>query len=74
MGENADKVELAGPSIESQWLGFIYPKCSDLVDPVNQALASMKADGFLAEVNLKYFGPDFTITYDDIGPGAYGDE
>ena len=74
MGENADKVELIGPSIESQWLGFIYPKGSDLVDPVNQALESMKADGFLAEVNLKYFGPDFTITYDDIGPGAYGDE
>jgi polar amino acid transport system substrate-binding protein len=74
MGENADKVELVGPSIESQWLGFIYPKGSDLVDPVNQALAAMKADGFLAEVNLKYFGPDFTITYDDIGPGAYGEE
>lgn len=74
MGENADKVELVGPSIESQWLGFIYPLGSDLVDPVNQALASMKADGFLAEVNLKYFGPDFSITYDDIGPGAYGDE
>ena len=74
MGENADAVELVGPSIESQWLGFIYPLGSDLVDPVNQALASMKADGFLADVNLKYFGPDFTITYDDIGPGAYGDE
>ncbi|MFN2145748.1 MAG: substrate-binding periplasmic protein, partial [Anaerolineales bacterium] len=74
MGENADKVELVGPSIESQWLGFIYPLGSDLVDPVNQALAAMKADGFLASVNLKYFGPDFTITYDDIGPGAYGDE
>jgi polar amino acid transport system substrate-binding protein len=74
MGENADKVELVGPSIESQWLGFIYPLGSDLVDPVNQALASMKSDGFLAEVNLKYFGPDFTITYDDIGPGAYGEE
>jgi polar amino acid transport system substrate-binding protein len=74
MGENADKVELVGPSMESQWLGFIYPLGSDLVDPVNQALASMKADGFLAEVNLKYFGPDFTVTYDDIGPGAYGDE
>jgi polar amino acid transport system substrate-binding protein len=74
MGENAESVELIGPSIESQWLGFIYPKGSDLVDPVNQALESMKADGFLADVNLKYFGPDFTITYDDIGPGAYGDE
>lgn len=74
MGENADKVKLVGPSLSSDWLGFIYPKGSDLVDPVNQALDSMKADGFLAEVNLKYFGPDFTITYDDIGDGAYGED
>ena len=70
MGENADKVKLVGHSL----LGFIYPKGSDLVDPVNQALDSMKADGFLAEVNLKYFGPEFTITYDDIGEGAYGED
>jgi polar amino acid transport system substrate-binding protein len=74
VGENAEAVKLVGPSMSSDWLGFIYPKGSDLVDPVNQALASMMADGFLDEVNLKYFGPDFTITYDDIGEGAYGDE
>jgi len=29
---------------------------------------------FLAEVNLKYFGPDFAFTYDDIGEGAYAEE
>jgi polar amino acid transport system substrate-binding protein len=74
MGENAEALKLVGPSIESQQLGFIYPLGSDLVDPVNQALASMKADGFLQEVNLKYFGPDFDITYDDIGDGAYAED
>jgi hypothetical protein len=26
----------------------------------------MMGDGFLDALNLKYFGPDFTITYDDI--------
>ena len=65
---------MVGDSLSSDFLGFIYPKGSDLVDPVNQALESMMADGFLADLNLKYFGPDFAITYDDIGPGAYGDE
>ena len=66
LGENADKLELIGPSISSDELGFIYPKGSDLVDPVDQALKAMMVDGWLGEVNLKYFGPEFTITYDDI--------
>lgn len=66
MGENADALKLVGPSMSSDQLGFIYPKGSDLVDPVNQALAAMKADGTLAEINLVYFGPDFAITYDDL--------
>jgi polar amino acid transport system substrate-binding protein len=66
MGENADALKLVGPSMSSDQLGFIYPKGSDLVAPVNQALAAMKADGSLAEINLQYFGPDFAITYDDL--------
>jgi polar amino acid transport system substrate-binding protein len=74
LGENADVLELIGPSISSDELGFIYPLGSDLVDPVNQAIASMKADGFLQAVNAKYFGPEFDVTYDDIGPGAYGED
>ena len=74
LGENAESLELVGPSISSDELGFIYPLDSDIVDLVDQALAAMKADGFLAKVNLNYFGPDFDVTYDDIGPGAYGDE
>lgn len=66
MGENADQLELIGPAISSDELGFIFPLGSDLVDPVNQALQSMMADGFLAELNVRYFGPAFDITYDDI--------
>ncbi len=66
LGENADKLELIGPSISSDELGFIFPRGSALVAPVNQAIQSMMADGFLADLNVKYFGPAFDITYDDI--------
>ena len=66
MGENATELELIGPAISSDELGFIYPLGSDLVAPVDQALQSMMDDGFLSDLNVKYFGPDFKITYDDI--------
>jgi polar amino acid transport system substrate-binding protein len=65
-GTNAEALELIGPSISSDELGFIYPKGSALVDPVNQALQAMIDDGTLAALNQKFFGPDFKITYDDI--------
>ena len=67
LGANADELKLVGPSMSADHLGFIYPKGSDLVDPVNQALQAMIDSGFMADVNLKYFGPSFTITYDDLG-------
>jgi polar amino acid transport system substrate-binding protein len=73
-GEFADELKLVGETMSSDVLGFAFPNGSDLVDPFNQALAAMKADGFLAEVNLLYFGPDFVFTYDDIGEGAYTEE
>jgi polar amino acid transport system substrate-binding protein len=66
MGENADDLKLVGPSLSSDQLGFIFPNGSDLVDPVNQAINAMKSDGFLNELSTKYFGPTFTITYDDL--------
>lgn len=74
VGENAESVKLVGDSLSSDFLGFIYPKGSDLVEPVDMALESMMADGFLEELNREYFGEAFTITYDDIGPGAYDDD
>lgn len=74
IGENAEDLKLVGPSLSSDQLGFIFPKGSDLVEPVNEALGAMMEDGFLNGVNAKYFGPDFVVTYDDIGPGAYGDD
>lgn len=71
LGEQADKLELVGPSISSDELGFVYPQGSELIEPVNLALQSMMADGFLEGVNAVYFGPDFTVTYDDIADVEY---
>ncbi len=68
LGENADELQLVGPSMSSDQLGFIYPKGSDLVEPVNAALGELARNGFLEDVNLQYFGPNFTITYDDLFP------
>lgn len=65
-GENSDKLELIGPSISSDELGFVFKKGSDLVDPVNKALESMRADGSLDKLNQKFFGPDFKISQDEI--------
>jgi polar amino acid transport system substrate-binding protein len=74
MGPEADKLKLVGPPLSVDQYGFIYPPGSDLVEPVNLALASMKADGLLDELAEKYFSDQFTITYNDIGQGAYAEE
>jgi polar amino acid transport system substrate-binding protein len=65
-GENADALKLAGPSMSSDQLGFVFPKGSDLVEPTNQALRAMVTSGFFDEINPQYFGPGFTITYEDL--------
>jgi polar amino acid transport system substrate-binding protein len=66
MGTNAESLELIGPSISSDQLAFPFQKGSDLIEPVNLAIQALKDNGLLEEINLKYFGPDFTLTYDDI--------
>lgn len=66
IGENAETIETIDDPLQSDPLGFIFPKGSDLVEPVNQAIAAMAEDGTMEELGLKWFGPDFTVTYDDI--------
>jgi phosphate/phosphite/phosphonate ABC transporter binding protein len=68
LGENADSLKLVGPSLSSDQLGFIFPKGSDLVEPVNKALEELMKNGFLVNINAQYFGPDFDVTYDDLFP------
>ena len=68
MGENSDKVMVVGPSMSSDLLGFIFPLGSELVEPVDLAITELWANGFMAQVNAKYFSPDFDVTYDDLFP------
>ncbi len=70
-GAESDKVMLIGGPIQSDFLGFIFPKGSDLVEPFNMVIDEMLADGSLQAINDKWFGPGFSVTYDDIDCGAY---
>ncbi len=74
LGENVDALKLVGESMSSDQLGFIYPQGSELVDPVNEALRTLAHNGFLEEINLQYFGSDFSVTYDDLFPPEEGEE
>jgi polar amino acid transport system substrate-binding protein len=71
-GENADTLDMIGPSISSDTLGLAFAKGSDLVEPFNAALQAMMDDGFMDQVNTKFWG-DFAITYDDIEEITYDD-
>jgi ABC-type amino acid transport substrate-binding protein len=55
IGANAGKLKLLDESLSTDPLGLIFKKGSDLVDPVNKALASMKADGYLTYLENKWF-------------------
>ncbi|MGQ9928476.1 MAG: transporter substrate-binding domain-containing protein [Chloroflexaceae bacterium] len=61
VGTNAEKVKLVGDPISSDQLGFIFPRGSDLVEPVNLALAEMRRNGKLDELAKKYFSAEFKL-------------
>ena len=48
-------LKLVGGPLGSEDFGFIFTKGSDLVTPVNAAIAAMKADGTLDALNKKWF-------------------
>ncbi|MBA3039844.1 MAG: transporter substrate-binding domain-containing protein [Alphaproteobacteria bacterium] len=48
-------LKLVGGPLGSEDFGFIFTKGSDLVAPVNAAIAAMKADGSLDALNKKWF-------------------
>lgn len=48
-------LKLIGEPLASEDFGFIFPKGSDLVAPINAAIASMKADGTMDALNQKWF-------------------
>ena len=49
------KLKIIGAPLASEDFGFILPKGSDLVAPLNAAIASMKADGTIDALNKKWF-------------------
>lgn len=53
-GEGRAKV--VGPLYEGQQYGIVLVKGSDWVEPVNEALASMREDGTYDEIHEKWFG------------------
>ena len=57
-GLNADSIKLLPEELTKEQLGFIYPLGSDLVEPINAALASIMADGTLQVINDRWFGAD----------------
>jgi polar amino acid transport system substrate-binding protein len=69
--QQAINLEFIGPSLSSDQFGVIFPKDSDLVEPINRALQDMRVQGVLDNLISRYFGVNFNITYDDIGLGAY---
>ena len=65
-------LEFVGTSLSSDQFGVVFPKDSNLVEPVNKALRDMRLQGILEVLIGRYFGSDFNVTYNDIGLGAYG--
>ncbi|HEY3312602.1 MAG TPA: transporter substrate-binding domain-containing protein [Anaerolineales bacterium] len=55
MAANKGKLKFLDELLTSEDLGFVYKKGSDLVAPVNAALAAMKASGELDKLYQKWF-------------------
>ena len=48
-------LKIIGEPLASEDFGFIFPKGSDLVAPINAAIEAMKADGTIDALNQKWF-------------------
>lgn len=55
IGANPGAFKVVGGPLGSEDFGFIFPKGSDLITPVNAALAAIKADGTMDELKQKWF-------------------
>ncbi|MEX0954641.1 MAG: transporter substrate-binding domain-containing protein [Rhizobiaceae bacterium] len=49
------QLKVIGGALGSEDFGFIFPKGSDLAEPINAAIASMRDDGTLDALNTKWF-------------------
>ena len=48
-------LKIVGSPLGTEDFGFIFPKGSDLVEPINAAIAAMREDGTLDALNRKWF-------------------
>lgn len=48
-------LKIVGEKLGTEDFGFIFPKGSDLVAPINAAIAEMKADGTIDALNKRWF-------------------
>lgn len=48
-------LKIVGEPLGTEEFGFIFPPGSDLVEPMNAAIAAMRADGTLDALNTKWF-------------------
>ena len=52
---NPDALQIIGDPLGTEDFGFIFPQNSDLVGPMNAAIASMREDGTLDALNQRWF-------------------
>ena len=55
MSTSSTPLMLLGDPISQDEMGIIFQKGSELVAPVNEAIASMQADGYLDYLYYKWF-------------------
>lgn len=55
IGASAGKLKSIGEPLGTEEFGFIFTPGSDLVEPFNAAIEALKAEGFLDELNTKWF-------------------
>lgn len=55
IGANPNKLKSVGGPLGTEYFGFIFTPGSDLVEPFNKAIESMKKDGFIDRLNKKWF-------------------
>jgi polar amino acid transport system substrate-binding protein len=55
IGANPDELKTIGDPLGTEDFGFIFTPKSDLVAPFNQAIQTMKDDGFIDQLNNRWF-------------------
>jgi polar amino acid transport system substrate-binding protein len=49
------ELKIVGEKLGTEDFGFIFPRDSDLVEPINAAIETLRVDGILEQLNRKWF-------------------